>query len=130
MTLQEAFNKMVAHLATQKQRAWSNASGSCLYQTPDGLQCVVGCMLSDKAHKDIGMSGKNPNGVGSILSIPSVEKDLAIEGVENPLRFYEDMQGAHDSCTNLASLRHQLDCVAARNGLDPAAISSITAWTA
>lgn len=50
MTLQEIFDKVVVHL--HKQNKQSKVGGNsvytaCMYRTPEGLSCAVGCLIPD-----------------------------------------------------------------------------------
>ncbi len=45
---QEAFNKVVRHLLTQKKRAVGcDGCTACRYRTNDGLRCAIGCLIPD-----------------------------------------------------------------------------------
>ena len=50
MNNQQAFDKMVTHLFTQKKQALTN--GQCQYKTADGLQCAVGALISDADYNE------------------------------------------------------------------------------
>ena len=84
MTNQEAFDKMVAHLRKQGQKAKEN--GTCRYRTKDGLMCAVGCLITDAEYKP-GMEGM---GVEALLPAYEVLQDL-----DPPL--LAEMQDTHDA---------------------------------
>jgi hypothetical protein len=84
MTNQEAFDKMVAHLRKQGQKA--KEDGSCRYRTKDGLMCAVGCLLTDAEYKR-SMEGK---GVEHMQHLYGVLQDL-----DPP--FLAEMQDTHDA---------------------------------
>ena len=84
MTNQEAFDKMVAHLRKQGQKAQEN--GTCRYRTKEGLMCAVGCLLTDAEYKR-SMEGK---GVEHMQHLYGVLQDL-----DPP--FLAEMQDTHDA---------------------------------
>jgi len=84
MTNQEAFDKMVAHLRKQGQKAHEN--GSCRYRTKGGLMCAVGCLLTDDEYRS-GMEGK---GVEAMMAA----YDIRFGVNENLLA---EMQDTHDA---------------------------------
>ncbi len=84
MTNQEAFDKMVAHLRKQGQKA--KEDGSCRYRTEEGLMCAVGCLLTDAEYKR-SMEGK---GVEHMQHLYGVLQDL-----DPP--FLAEMQDTHDA---------------------------------
>lgn len=84
MTNQEAFDKMVAHLRKQGQKAHEN--GACRYRTKDGLMCAVGCLLTDEEYKR-GMEGMC---VDALLPAYEVLQDL------DP-HVLAEMQDTHDA---------------------------------
>lgn len=43
LTLQETFDKVAAHLLKQNQKAVRD--GECVYGSPEGLSCAVGCLI-------------------------------------------------------------------------------------
>lgn len=60
MTPQEIFDRVVTHLRKQGKKAViENEFGdiSCLYRTPDGLKCAVGCLIEDDEY-DPSFEGK------------------------------------------------------------------------
>lgn len=54
--MQEVFNKIKAHLLSQKKRSVFQPAQSsilettCAYRGDDGLKCAVGCLISDEAY--------------------------------------------------------------------------------
>ncbi len=49
MTKQEVFDVVAAHLLKQNRKATAgNGSSRCLFKTPDGLKCAVGCLIKDE----------------------------------------------------------------------------------
>ncbi len=45
LSRQEIFNKVYRHLLTQNAMAKDNER--CMYRSPEGLRCAVGCLLTD-----------------------------------------------------------------------------------
>ena len=84
MTNQDAFDKMVAHLRKQGQKAQEN--GTCRYRTKSGLMCAVGCLLTDEDYRP-GMEGM---GVEPLLGVFD-----ALPGLNEGL--LAEMQDVHDS---------------------------------
>lgn len=84
MTNQEAFDKMVAHLRKQGQKAQEN--GACRYRTKNGLMCAVGCLLTDEEYRP-GMEGK---GVEHMQHLYGVFPKLSVG-------LLAEMQDTHDA---------------------------------
>lgn len=53
MTNQEAFDKVVRHLFTQKARSLEKYEGRmrCLYRSSDGKKCAIGALIPDEEYK-------------------------------------------------------------------------------
>lgn len=108
---QEVFDFIAAHLLKQNQKAMRN--GGCVYRSPTGLMCAVGCLLSDKEYAAI----EEGEGVRSIAYtvMPSLDD-------YNPvIPLLIDLQDVHDDsapCEWLTDL-HQL---AANRGLNTDAL--------
>lgn len=47
MTEQEVFDTVKKHLLTQNKKAKNGSGAICLYRTPNGLKCAIGCMIPD-----------------------------------------------------------------------------------
>lgn len=52
----EIFTKVKEHLL--RQGAPAKDRGVCMYRSPDGLKCAVGCLITDEAY-DPAIEGKN-----------------------------------------------------------------------
>ena len=48
--LQEIYDKVKAHLLAQGRPAMFQ--GSCVYRSPNGLKCAVGCLITDEAYDE------------------------------------------------------------------------------
>lgn len=57
MTLQEIFDKVAAHLLTQKKQSLDAEDMLCQYRGHSGMMCAVGCLIPDKFY-DSEMEGK------------------------------------------------------------------------
>lgn len=83
MTEQEVFNRVAVHLLSQKKR--SEDKFGCLYRSPEGLKCAIGCLIPDEKYS------------------PSMERnlvdrlDLSLIGLSDiDLWFLESLQSIHD----------------------------------
>lgn len=49
MTKREIFDKVKTHLLTQKEKAVNKyvEGAPCMYRTPEGLSCAVGCLIPE-----------------------------------------------------------------------------------
>jgi len=116
-TRQNFFDKVVEHLAKQGQQ--SMMDGRCRYKTPDGLKCAIGIFIPDDKYK-LEFEGR---------SIYSLERgcEVVFSG-EADVRFASDLQSAHDSCTNVPSLRESLYSIARTHRLDSSKLSLLKVW--
>lgn len=48
--LQEIYDKVKVHLLAQGRPAMFQ--GSCVYRSPSGLKCAVGCLITDEAYDE------------------------------------------------------------------------------
>jgi len=48
--MQEIFDKIVTHLRTQNEKSVDDGGYSCVYLSPNGLKCAVGCLISKDAY--------------------------------------------------------------------------------
>ena len=49
-SLQDIFDFVATHLITQSVVS-EDASGQCVYRSPDGLKCAIGCLIPDDAYR-------------------------------------------------------------------------------
>ena len=47
---QEVFDHVINHLVTQGQRCYDAHTDVCLYRSPEGMSCAVGCLMSDEEY--------------------------------------------------------------------------------
>jgi hypothetical protein len=77
MTAQEIFDKVTTHLLTQMKQSRNSNSGGCVYRSPDGLMCALGCLIEDSeytptmevAFSSLMTSGKCPQSLMDRLGI-------------------------------------------------------------
>lgn len=89
LTLQEIFDKVAHHLLTQNKRATGESDTFCMYRTPEGLKCAVGCLIPDELYNKK-IEGK---------SIGTLFLECVLPGIENTAK----------SCTLLWELRRLHD---------------------
>ena len=99
MDAQEIFDKVVAHLAKQGQRAIVTG-GSCMYLAPNGDMCAVGCLIGDAYVFD--MEGKLVSELVSIYGLP----------FENHINMLTALQHAHDRSFTVLGLVERLQTIA------------------
>ena len=93
MNQQEAFQRVVEHLRTQKVQAMVDhltLGKVCVYRTEEGLGCAIGCLLTGIPIDD------NDNNCSILELIESnhvVQNRL--EGL--PMQYLEDLQNLHDN---------------------------------
>lgn len=96
-TNQTFINRVAEHLLTQKKRAvkedLSNGGESCVYRTPEGLKCAIGCTFKDDMYTTV-LEGKSIyqimfEGINHIFGILD-EKDL------NKIKSIKEMLGNVD----------------------------------
>ncbi len=129
MTKQEAFDKMVAHLASQKGRG-IDPHGGCVYRSPSGLKCVVGALLSDEIVQEMLSNPFWSTGVGHLGVWRIFRRELALEDLadDEARMFYDAMQHAHDQGHDIDNLHQRLRTIAEKYKLDGEGIASITQW--
>jgi hypothetical protein len=49
LTNQQIFDRVATHLLRQGKRSM-DSRGDCLYRSPEGLSCAVGCLIPDEAY--------------------------------------------------------------------------------
>ncbi len=66
-SLQDIFDFVAAHLMTQGVVS-EDASGRCVYRSPDGLKCAIGCLIPDDAYRGNleGHEGNHPIVLGAL----------------------------------------------------------------
>ena len=90
MSIQEIFEKVREHLLTQGEAAVSS-DNSCMYKMHSGLQCAVGCLISDEAYSEK-LEGK-------MVEMELVQEALSKSGIElsnDVIHMLADLQCMHD----------------------------------
>ena len=114
--MQKTFDTVATHLLKQGKRAM-RVSGTCLYRTPDGLKCAVGCLIPEEMYSP----DMEENVVTSLLEkFPKLHDVPLINGFSKLLR---ELQGLHDGW-DVRDWPQGLREIAARFGLNTAAITS------
>lgn len=129
MKTQEAFDRVVTHLANQKTISVQGQVGVCLYRGSEDRMCAIGCLLSnklaiklDKEHRGKAIDNEK---TWSLAKDELDLKDLD-DGAER--MFYAALQKAHDRKLSRESLHLELKSIAQYFELDPEKIELITEW--
>ena len=66
-SLQDIFDFVAAHLMTQGVVS-EDQNGQCVYRSPDGLKCAIGCLIPDDAYRGNleGREGNHPIVLGAL----------------------------------------------------------------
>jgi len=87
---QEVFDHVIKHLVQQGQRCYHlnhNHHDICLYRSPEGLSCAVGCLMSDEEyHPD--MEGADVRNL--------IRRFDQIKWMDDYLPLLGDLQDLHD----------------------------------
>jgi hypothetical protein len=87
---QDVFNQVVAHARKQKVRAVNNNNtNTCVFRSPDGLKCFLGCLISDDEYMEE-MEGLWFDDVLSLAGVETGVNDI------DKLSFYRRLQRIHD----------------------------------
>jgi hypothetical protein len=119
MNNQEIFDTIATHLLTQNEKSLS-PNGLCVYTSPLGLSCAVGCLLKDKdtsTYEGIGvddlrhtiMDRNHKNLYQDLLSVGVPDTDEAFN-------LLSDLQVIHDSFQPVNWKKH-LQILAENKGL-------------
>lgn len=115
---QDIFDRVVSHLAKQGRPAY-HSQGGCLYRTPEGLSCAIGCLIPDSVYK-FSMEGMSVLGLIESEYI-KIESDDAVELICA-------LQSAHDTQQSKDDLINRLTHIACEFSLNSSAVRSITTW--
>lgn len=118
---QELFDRIIDHFIKQGHRAMNEAE-DCIYRGPNGDMCAIGCLISDEAY--------TPDLETKPAFAKSVQAALKASGIETEgrVKFFEEMQFAHDHATTVLALRDRLWQAADELGLDATKVAYITNW--
>lgn len=89
MTPQEIFDKVYLHCMKQGKPALNGTD--CMYETKDGLQCAIGCLIEDK---DLRLEMNN---AGAICEMDEETFKLLPSYFSENFDLLDDLQSAHDS---------------------------------
>lgn len=112
MTAQEIYTKVRKHLLTQMAVSKVSRGSHCLYRSPEGLSCAVGCLLDDDLAARLDQVSKN--GFGDVESI----QELLPENLRAHVKLLETLQVVHDKWPP-ESWEERLNAVARTWGLEP-----------
>ena len=91
MTNQDIFNKVTAHLLTQKVRS-TMIAGSCAYRGENNTSCAIGCLIKDEAYsKSLEYRVYNHETVQAAL----IQSGLSLDG--EVCELLGDLQNIHDT---------------------------------
>lgn len=107
MTNQETFDKVAAHLLTQGRKS-TDKHGNCLYRSPEGLACPVGCLFPDDEYSSK-MEGR------VIDEVVAEDYPESLAGLS--VRLLKDLQKVHD-LHKPPQWREQLMAVAKEHNLN------------
>lgn len=103
---QEVFDKVTHHLLSQQVKA-ADSDGACLYRTPEGRKCAIGCLIPDEEYREH-MEGKGLTMV-SILQALKANNILAVNDYElQGIGTYEDQSVPSTSLTRVGVVLQNL----------------------
>ena len=129
MTHQEIFDKVATHLLTQKKQAVSD-EGVCLYRTPSGLSCAVGCLIPDDLYTPAIETGTPGNWHGGEERHAGKHLAVILEAagfVEGDMQLLRRLQTVHDNNATVTGWRSGLARAAEKFHLSPAILDSLPA---
>ena len=78
-TALDVFNKVSEHLLTQNERS-QDRFGDCLYRSPKGLKCALGCLIDDEFYSE-SLECLSVVDYSSGEWVPPIRKALELSGV-------------------------------------------------
>lgn len=115
MTTQEAYEAIREYFSRPDAVLARDEYGDCLYRTPEGNKCAVGCLIPDEVYTP-DMEGV---GIDSLLDCgerPVRPLCQTLAGVDR--HFLSAAQESHDGAEDVESFLADLDWLAQRYGLD------------
>ena|SRR5271166_1739270 len=116
VSVQEVFDKVAAHLLTQKQKSTFPKSGTCAYRGRDGLKCAIGVLINDAVY-DASIERFD-------VMRPEIIKALALSGVNVDVQMLADLQLTHDTY-DVCDWRGALRGIAVKHGLSQRVLDDI-----
>ena len=98
ITAQEAFNKVVNHLLSMKQRSvTSNKLGeSCKYRGHNGSMCAIGCLINDEFYNEyFDIRGFGADNIEIRDALIASGNGIRDKNIDQDL-FYKQLQCIHD----------------------------------
>jgi len=109
MNKQEIFDKVATHLLTQMEKSGHIVTSSCLYRSPNGLKCAIGCLIPDELY-DPEFEGK------TVIDLPiDLLKTIGIN--DDHVYLLRVLQTVHD-CNQPSDWKEELRLIAKINGLE------------
>lgn len=96
MDAQAIFNAVATHLFRQGKPAYSFDEHACMYRTPDGLKCAVGCLIPDELYTPL----MEFQAAGNLITYASVRGYQLPEFIEANARLLRELQEVHDDPDN------------------------------
>lgn len=100
-TKQSIFDRVAHHLKTQGRPALNltySTVTQCMYRTPEGLSCAVGCLIEDP---ELAKKMDTPSGTGEGTGVESIaQKGLLPKYLMSYLTLLNDLQQVHDDGNN------------------------------
>lgn len=96
MTLQEIFDKVYRHLLSQGKQAYDETRPGCVYRSPDGLSCAIGCLIPNSLY----YPALEGHGVRNMAIITVLKKAGVIPDIEDYWDYVvllDNLQKIHDS---------------------------------
>ena len=98
----DVFNKVSEHLLAQNERSLALADLCCVYRSPTGLKCAVGCLIADKFYtprlEGLGVETVIGHGSKNQPVVVALQKS-GVPVTEDVLKLLEELQGLHDYIT-------------------------------
>ena len=139
-TLQQTYDSVVEHLATQKRR--SHNDHSCKYRSKDGLKCAIGALIPDSLYNPL-LEGYSVGNIWEGLSNDAVERPQVFQAKEKIVNYFNEvidpqahklqyfllkLQHAHDWSTSVSDIHFELSQIASAYDLNADKINSIIEW--
>jgi hypothetical protein len=110
-TMQQEFDDVVTHLFTQGRPAKDGRA--CLYRTPTGLSCAVGCRIPDEMY-DLAMDHGSYNGDTGLTNLLAHFREKLPKEIYAYRGMFNDLQEIHDFASVDGEGKFYLDNLARR----------------
>lgn len=116
MKRQEVFDTVTRHLLTQGKKAEEFPSRTCVYHSPKGLKCAIGCLIPDSLYSP-DLEGKTAHSLVIWYTLEEAKVVPAISPTSHKgtsiRTFLSDLQNIHDTYSP-EEWRYQLRALATR----------------